>query len=134
MLDFAKSGKKNVKEYLESQGLSENNRMTFAIFGKFLKNQFSFGENSIVLLSEYFKLHYPNQSNIAVKALISEIEAHYYVLHSLKNFQKRKVSLDEALTYLKRIACYIIIEKSENLVKYCKDVGFNDLNGIFNNF
>ena len=129
MLDFAKSGKGNVKDYLESQNLSEANRLSYVTFGHFLRRQYSFDEISVARVNDYLKQKLHQQNTILVKQLITEIEEHIHILHSLHEAQSKKVDFEEVSKILQEIAKKIIIEKGVKIIKHLNSNGFADLNG-----
>lgn len=132
LLDFAKSGKGNVKDYLEAQGYTEANRPSYVSFGHFLRKQYSFDEISVARVNEYLKQKLHQQNNIQVKQLITEIEEHIHILRSLHEMQSKKTDFVEVNKILQEIAKKITIEKGVTIIKYLNSNGLTDLNGKIN--
>ncbi len=74
VMTFTKSRKQNVKDFFQSLGLTETQRLSQSSFTRFLARNFGLKEKSVMRLYDHFKGLNKNSPLISVQSIITEVE------------------------------------------------------------
>jgi len=109
VLTFRKSGISTVKEYIQSLGLNESQRLSQGNFAAFLSKNFGFGERSIFRLCELFKSYEKDSPLISANSLIQELE------HFIGQIEVVPLNVESASN---EKVYYLTKESKNRLIKY----------------